>query len=111
MSNEGVLEKHYRVKELSEMWGFSVQVIRRLFKNEPGVLVLPGRRQALSIPGSVATAVHNRISKGSLQAQPAFTGPRRVILLSHNHRRMVKQPRNVLKAHARSQAPDSERVA
>ena len=60
------LERHYRPKELSEMWGFSEDTIRRWFADEPGVLKVGGSYHrngkrgyvSLSIPESVAQRIH-----------------------------------------------------
>jgi hypothetical protein len=63
------LEKHFSPKELAQLWGFSSDTTRRLFQNEPGVLVLiDGRRgkrryRTLRIPASVAERVHRRLTK------------------------------------------------
>lgn len=59
-------EKHYRVKDLAELWGVSKHTITKLFENEPGVLRLEfptGKRKyvTLSIPESVAARVHQRL--------------------------------------------------
>jgi hypothetical protein len=57
-----VASKHYRVKELSELWGLCETTISNLFRNEPGVLKLGSERRAiLSIPESVALHVHERL--------------------------------------------------
>jgi DeoR/GlpR family transcriptional regulator of sugar metabolism len=61
-------ERHFRVRELAAQLNVSPDTIRRLFRNEPGVLVLtqhnPGKRayQTLLIPASVAERVHRRFS-------------------------------------------------
>src|SRR4030095_12590147 len=42
------LEKHYRVRELAALWGFSDNTIIRIFASEPGVIRLEsgvGRRK------------------------------------------------------------------
>jgi hypothetical protein len=65
-----VSEKHFTVKDIAEVWNLSPVAVRRLFLNEPGVLVI-GRRQAdrrkriyrtLRIPESVVSRVMNRLS-------------------------------------------------
>jgi hypothetical protein len=62
-------ERHYTIEELAEIWGMSVDFVRRLFLREPGVLVFwqqqPGRRvyRTLRIPESVAERVHRRMTK------------------------------------------------
>lgn len=60
-------ERHYSVKQIGEMWGLSSAAIRRIFRNEPGVLRF-GRRKlghqrdyvTLRIPASVAERVYRR---------------------------------------------------
>jgi hypothetical protein len=61
-------ERHYTVTEIAAIWNLSKDTVRRLFQNEPGVLVLgdtsPRRRKrlykTLRIPESVAQRVHQR---------------------------------------------------
>ena len=64
-----VAERHYRVKELAELWGLGEQTIRDLFREEPGVLKIGQRRRrigrpylVLSIPESVAARVKTRLA-------------------------------------------------
>jgi hypothetical protein len=65
------IERHYSVGELARRWNLSLDTIRRLFEDEPGVLVLGessgkrGKRRytTLRIPESVAARVHRRLSK------------------------------------------------
>lgn len=65
---EAYLERHFRPEELAEQWGYSVDTIRRLFANEPGVLKLfrqrAGRRpySTIRIPASVACRVHEKLA-------------------------------------------------
>lgn len=64
-------ERHYSVAELAERWNLSPDTIRKLFENEPGVLVIGehstkrGKRcyKTLRIPESVAARLHRRLSK------------------------------------------------
>ena len=75
-------ERHYSPAELAELWGLSVDTVRRLFEREPGVLVIDrartrhygrGRRyRTLRIPASVAERVHRRMSN------PAMPSTRRM---------------------------------
>ena len=66
---ETAFERHYTVDELAELWGMSDDFVRRLFLNEPGVVVFfkyrPGRRtyRTVRIPESVAERVHSRLRK------------------------------------------------
>ena len=61
--------EHYSPPDLAELWGLSVDMLRRIFMTEPGVLKLgtPGTRSrrayyALRIPQEVALRVHKRLS-------------------------------------------------
>lgn len=63
----GVPAKHYSLDELAELWDVSVDSIRRIFRDEPGVLKIgeysPKRkRQSLRIPESVVERVYMRLS-------------------------------------------------
>lgn len=65
-------ERHYTVAEVSEAWNLSADKVRRLFQDEPGVLVLENRcsfsrrrYRTLRIPDSVVERVHRRLSNGS----------------------------------------------
>jgi hypothetical protein len=88
MSSAIALEKHYRVRELADLWGFSDNTIIRLFGAEPGVIRLESgatRRKytTISIPESVALRVHERLSQEARQAHLATGDPLRVIRLRH----------------------------
>ncbi|MDO8430782.1 MAG: hypothetical protein Q7S58_00080 [Candidatus Binatus sp.] len=62
-------ERHFTVEELAEVWAMSEDFVRRLMLREPGVVVFfrqqPGRRvyRTLRIPASVASRVHQRMTK------------------------------------------------
>ena len=66
------LEKHFSSQELAESWGISPTIVRRLFKDEPGVVLIgaPSRRLGkklkrsyftMRIPESVALRVYERM--------------------------------------------------
>ena len=62
-----VFERHLTVADLADQWSLSLDAVRRMFENEPGVLVLgersrPGKRRytTLRIPRSVAERVYRR---------------------------------------------------
>lgn len=64
------IEKHYSVQELAEIWNLSEDTIRRLFREEPGVIKInanQGRRTrryvVLRLPESVVMRVHERLRK------------------------------------------------
>jgi hypothetical protein len=61
------LERHFSVRALAEIWGLSPDSIQKLFKREPGVLVIGDDRSrskrgyhTLRIPESVAERVYRR---------------------------------------------------
>lgn len=68
-TDETTFERHFSVEELCELWSMSDDFVRRLFRNEPGVVVFQkhqaGRRvyRVLRIPESVALRVHQRMMK------------------------------------------------
>jgi hypothetical protein len=63
--------QHYTVKEIGTMWKLSDDAVRRIFENEPGVLVLAEekrnshkrRYRTLRIPASVLERVYRRMSQ------------------------------------------------
>jgi hypothetical protein len=62
-------DKHFTPAELAEGWGVSIDLIRRMFRDEPGVLKIGDKnpkhkRQYLTlrIPGEVAERVHKRLA-------------------------------------------------
>jgi hypothetical protein len=67
-------ERHYAVTEIAEMWNLSVDKVRELFGEEPGVLVIgeqdrrhKRRYVTLRIPRSVVERVHLRLSSKGLR--------------------------------------------
>jgi predicted transcriptional regulator len=66
-----LLEKHYTVAELARCWGFAESTVRKMFRNEPGVLVVAHPEKlrkrpytSIRIPQTVAIRVYERLSKG-----------------------------------------------
>jgi hypothetical protein len=62
-------EPHYTVDEVAQLWKLSTDFVRRLFRDEPGVLVISPRQRkgkrayvTLRIPQSVLERVHRRLS-------------------------------------------------
>ena len=60
-------ERHYSIKELAQMWGLSTVAIRRMFRNEPGVVRFGAERRGhkrdyvtLRIPANVVERVYRR---------------------------------------------------
>ena len=71
-------ERHFSVKELAAMWALSSAAIRRLFRNEPGVLRFGRQKQGhqrdyvtLRIPESIAERVYRRCMRPGLVSQLA----------------------------------------
>ena len=67
---ETVAERYLTVKDVADQWNLSEVAIRRLFLNEPGVLVI-GRREesrrkrvyrTLRIPENVVERVRDRLA-------------------------------------------------
>jgi hypothetical protein len=66
-------EKHYSPVELAELWNLSTDTVRRMFENEPDVLVFENpvrsserRFRTLRIPESVAERAYSRFSNCGL---------------------------------------------
>lgn len=66
-------ERHYAVVEIAELWNLSRDVVRKIFENEPGVMVLgsDGSRRkrgyrTLRVPESVLERVHHRLCNANL---------------------------------------------
>jgi hypothetical protein len=69
---EASLERHFSVGELASLWDLSEQTIRRMFADEPGVLMwghTEGRYKrgylTMRIPESVVQRVHCRLRSAS----------------------------------------------
>jgi hypothetical protein len=67
-------ERHYSPAELGELWNLSADTVRRMFENEPGVLVFENpvrsssrRFRTLRIPESVAERVYSRFGNADLK--------------------------------------------
>lgn len=63
-----ILEQHYTPGELAKRWGFSVDFVRRLFRDEEGVIVINRKEKmhkrgyvTLRIPASVAERVYAQL--------------------------------------------------
>jgi hypothetical protein len=68
-TNNFAAEKHWTPIEVAQQWGVSPDLIRSLFRDEPGVLKIdrPGHRAkrsyaTLRIPDSVLVRVHTRMT-------------------------------------------------
>jgi hypothetical protein len=61
-------QRHYSVSELAKLWNLSENTIRRMFENEPGVLLWASQAKrfkraytTLRIPESVMLRVHRKL--------------------------------------------------
>lgn len=63
--NDTTFQKHYTITELRTRWALGRETVRKLVKDEPGVLkVRLGRKKAnttYSVPESVAQRIHTRL--------------------------------------------------
>jgi hypothetical protein len=70
-ADTSALERHYRIRELAEMWGLGRETVRLLVKDEPGVLkVRLGRKKCqtlYSVPESVAVRIHTKLLNAPTQ--------------------------------------------
>jgi transcriptional regulator GlxA family with amidase domain len=64
-TSSATFERHYTVAEVAEMWNLSKDAVRRLFQNEPGVVVLTKpirgskrKYRTLRLPQAVVERVH-----------------------------------------------------
>jgi hypothetical protein len=63
--DDTTLEKHYRVGELARMWRLGRETVRKLVKDDPGVIkIRMGRKKAhtvYSVPESAAQRIHTQL--------------------------------------------------
>lgn len=67
-SASAAFETHYRVSDLARQWALGRETVRKLVKDEAGVLKIRiGRKKSnttYSIPESVARRIHTRLING-----------------------------------------------
>jgi hypothetical protein len=67
-------EKHYRIGDLSRLWGLGRETVRKLVKDDPGVIkIRMGRKKVhtiYSIPESAAHRIHTRLLNPGQLPQP-----------------------------------------
>ena len=72
MLMDDTFEKHYRIGDLARMWGLGRETVRKLVKDDPGVIkIRTGRKKAhtvYSIPESAARRIHNAPAQRRLTA-------------------------------------------
>jgi hypothetical protein len=65
--------RHYSVGEIAALWNLSDDAVRKIFENEPGVLLIGASRSngrkrryvTIRVPEDVAQRVHSRLTVGS----------------------------------------------
>jgi hypothetical protein len=57
-------EIHFTCEQIAALWGLDPKTIRRIFRDEPGVLLYgdADSRQSIRIPQSVMRAVHAQLT-------------------------------------------------
>lgn len=73
MSTAAFAEQHFTASELAELWHLDSDTIRKIFRDEPGVLLITTGKKTryrkaytnIRIPASVAERVHRRMSRVS----------------------------------------------
>jgi hypothetical protein len=67
--NDSFAEKHYRVSDLAKLWGLGRETVRKLVKDDPGVIkIRMGRKRAhtvYSVPESAVRRIHTRLQMGA----------------------------------------------
>jgi hypothetical protein len=67
-------ERHYRIGELARLWSLGRETVRKLVKDDPGVIkIRMGRKKAhtiYSIPESTARRIHTRLLNAAQVQQP-----------------------------------------
>jgi hypothetical protein len=63
--HETAFEKHYRIGDLAKLWGLGRETVRKIVKDDPGVIkIRMGRKKAhtiYSVPKSAADRIHTRL--------------------------------------------------
>jgi hypothetical protein len=72
-------ERHYRIGDLARIWGLGRETVRKLVKDDPGVVkVRMGRKKAhtiYSVPVSAAQRIHTRLLNATPVRSPELSPP------------------------------------
>jgi len=64
-ADSSTFERHYRVGELAKLWSLGRETVRKLVKDDPGVIkIRMGRKKShtvYSVPESAAQRIHTRL--------------------------------------------------
>lgn len=84
LADKTTFEKHYRISDLARLWGLGRETVRKLVKDDPGVVkIRMGRKKAhtiYSIPESAAQRIHTLLLKRQAhehKSLPDFFSPYR----------------------------------
>lgn len=62
-------EQHYRISELAKLWGLGRETVRKLVKDDPGVVKLKKGVKSVyttyTVPESAAKRIHTRLLSGT----------------------------------------------
>jgi hypothetical protein len=79
--DDAAFEPHYRIGELARLWGLGRETVRKLVKDDPGVIKIrfgPKKSHTTySVPESAARRIHTRLINGSIGAEPVSFSLRR----------------------------------
>jgi hypothetical protein len=68
VTESAAFQPHFTCAQLAKQWGLSINTIARIFRSEPGVLLLGNPRSkkrtriSMRIPATVAERVHAKLS-------------------------------------------------
>jgi hypothetical protein len=83
LADKTTFEKHYRISDLARLWGLGRETVRRLVKDDPGVVKIrmgPKKVHTIySIPESAAHRIHALLLRAQVQESefPALIGRHR----------------------------------
>jgi hypothetical protein len=82
LADKTTFEKHYRISDLARLWGLGRETVRKLVKDDPGVIrIRMGRKRAhtiYSIPESAAQRIHTLLLDPQVhepKSSPALVSP------------------------------------
>jgi hypothetical protein len=81
-------ERHYRIGDLARLWGLGRETVRKLVKDDPGVIkIRMGRKKAhtiYSVPESAAQRIHTRLLNAA-QVRPPESLPASALAYRQAH--------------------------
>ena len=81
-------ERHYRVSDLARLWGLGRETVRKLVKDDPGVIkIRMGRKKAhtiYSVPESAARRIHTLLLNAA-QVRPPESLPVSALVYRQTH--------------------------